>query len=163
MLTVHFQVGGSCLLCTRQLQSSSREILDSLSAEALPDLLIFIHSIHTPVRAYKLQIFLIWKLLRFMTLQLFTSCGLGAFAISLHLRRKHKSLLFKYFPILRPFVVHQRGVKSFNAFIYLRGTGYYVRYCFLGKGQNRSVTYTKNCFFNPKLITFSEVSCVIKK
>lgn len=51
----------------RQLQSSYCEILDSLSAEALPDLLIFIHSIHTPVRAYKLQIFLIWKLLRFMT------------------------------------------------------------------------------------------------
>lgn len=57
MLTVHFQVGGSCLLCALQLQSSSCEILDSLSAEALPDLLIFIHSIHTPVRAYKLQIF----------------------------------------------------------------------------------------------------------
>lgn len=68
MLTVHFQVGASCLLRTLQLQSFYCEILDSLSAEALPDLLIFIHSIHTPVRAYKLQIFLIWKLLGFMTL-----------------------------------------------------------------------------------------------
>lgn len=67
MLTVHFQVGASRLPRTRQLQSSYCEILDSLSAEALLDLLIFIHSIHTPVRAYKLQIFLIWKLLRFMT------------------------------------------------------------------------------------------------
>lgn len=67
MLTVHFQEGASRLLCTLQLQSSHCEILDSLSAEAQPDLLIFIHSIHTPVRAYKLQIFLIWKLLRFMT------------------------------------------------------------------------------------------------
>lgn len=67
MPTVHFQVGASRLLPPLQLQSSHCEILDSLSAEALPDLLIFIHSIHTPVRAYKLQIFLIWKLLRFMT------------------------------------------------------------------------------------------------
>lgn len=67
MLTVHFQVGASCLPHTLQFQSSHCEILDSLSAEALPDLLIFIHSIHTPVRAYKLQIFLIWNLLRFMT------------------------------------------------------------------------------------------------
>lgn len=67
MLTVHFQVEVSCLVCAEQLQSSHCEILDSLSAEALPGLLIFIHSIHTPVRAYKLQIFLIWKLLRFMT------------------------------------------------------------------------------------------------
>lgn len=56
MLTVHFQVGASRLLRTLQLQSSYHEILDSLSADALPDLLIFIHSIHTPVRAYKLQI-----------------------------------------------------------------------------------------------------------
>jgi hypothetical protein len=67
MLTVHFQVGASRLVCAPQLQSSHCEILDSLSAEAQPDLLIFIHSIHTPVRAYMLQIFLIWKLLRFMT------------------------------------------------------------------------------------------------
>lgn len=67
MLTVHFQVGASRLLHILQLQSFHCEILDSLSAEAQPDLLIFIHSIHTPVRAYKLQIFLIWKLLRFMT------------------------------------------------------------------------------------------------
>lgn len=67
ILTVRFQVGASRLLRTLQLQSSCCEILDSLSAEALPDLLIFIHSIHTPVTAYMLQIFLIWKLLRFMT------------------------------------------------------------------------------------------------
>lgn len=163
MLTVHFQVGVSRLLCTLQLQSSYCEILDSLSAEALPDLLIFIHSIHTPVGVYKLQIFLIWKLLRFMTPLAIYLGSLGAFAISLHLRRKHKSLLFKYCPILWPFVVHQRGVKLFNASIYLRHTGYYMKHSSLGKGENRSVIYTQNCFFNSKLVTLTEASYAIKK
>lgn len=62
-----FPGGASCLLRARFFQSSHCEIVDSLSAEAQLGLLIFIHSIHTPVRAYKVQIFLIWKLLRFMT------------------------------------------------------------------------------------------------
>lgn len=65
MLTVHLQVGA--LLSALQLPSSHCEIWDSSNAESLPALLIFIHSIHIPVKAYKLQIFLIWKLLRFMT------------------------------------------------------------------------------------------------
>lgn len=122
-LTVHFQVGASRLLRTRQLQSSCCEILDRLSAGPLPDLLIFIHSIHTSVRAYKLQIFLIWKLLRFMTLLAIYFTLSGSLCNQLTLKKKAQIITVQILSCIVTICSPSKGVKSFNAFIYLRDTG----------------------------------------
>lgn len=54
-------------------------------------------------------------------------------------RRKDKSLLFKYCPAQCPFVVHQRVVKNFSVFVYLRDMGYYRSHFFLGRRENKNV------------------------
>lgn len=54
-------------------------------------------------------------------------------------RRKDKSLLFRYCPAQCPFVVHQRVVKNFSAFVYLRDMGYYRSHFFLGRRENKNV------------------------
>lgn len=76
-------------------------------------------------------------------------------------RKKDKSLLFKYCPALCPFVVHQRVVKRFKAFICLRDTGYYRRHSFLWISRNRKVTYS--VAFNFALMTFLAVAASLHK
>lgn len=76
-------------------------------------------------------------------------------------RKKDKSLLFKYCPALCPFVVHQRVVQGFNAFIYLRDTGYYRRHSFLGRRKNRYVICS--VAFNFGLMTFLAVAASLHK
>lgn len=122
-LTIRFQVGASRLLRTRQLQSSSCEILDRLSAGPLSDLLIFIHSVHTPVRAYTLQIFLIWKLLRFMTLSAIYFALSRSLCNQLTLKKKAQIITVQILSCIVTICSPSKGVKSFNAFIYLRDTG----------------------------------------
>jgi len=62
---------------------------------------------------------------------------------------------------LCPFVVHQRVVKSFKAFIYLRDTGDYRRHSFFGRRDNRNVIYS--VAFNFGLMTFLAVAASLRE
>lgn len=154
-----FPGGASCLLRAWFLQSSHCETVDSLSAEDQPGLLIFIHSIHTPVRAYKVQIFLIWKLLRFMTPLAIYSARREGRRNQLTLKKKEQiiiaQILSRIVTICSPSRAWGMLMRSF-----ISRHGLLDEMCFSRDGIG---AFHQKLLLKSKLVMWIEVSNVIKK